>query len=143
MAAVILDEVSRVFAGSVRAVDRLNLEIQDQELLVLVGPSGCGKSTTLRLIAGLEQPCSGQVRIGGRVVNGVPSWRRNVAMVFQHPALYPHLDVYRNIAFGLSVREKRGRLGRVVRSLFRAPQVAHAGSGDRAQRAAERGRCDG
>ncbi len=111
MAALILEEVSRVFGGSVRAVDRLNLEIRDRELLVLVGPSGCGKSTTLRLIAGLEQPSAGQVQIAGRVVNGLPAWRRNVAMVFQQPALYPHLDVRQNMTFGLARREKKSGAG--------------------------------
>ncbi len=98
-------------AGS--AVDRLSLEIRDRELLVLVGPSGCGKSTTLRLVAGLDRPSAGRVLIAGREVGDVPAWRRNVAMVFQQPALYPHIDVRRNMAFGLAAREKRSGNGNV------------------------------
>jgi multiple sugar transport system ATP-binding protein len=110
MAEVVLENVSRVFAasrgtsGEVTAVERVNLEIKDQEFLVLVGPSGCGKSTTLRMIAGLEEISSGEIRIGGERVNHTPPSKRNIAMVFQNYALYPHMSVYRNMAFGLELR---------------------------------------
>jgi multiple sugar transport system ATP-binding protein len=105
MAEVVLEDVSKVYADGTRAVDDLNLEIVDGEFLVLVGPSGCGKTTALRMVAGLEEISGGIVRIGGRVVNRVPSRDRDVAMVFQSYALYPHLDVYENIAFGLRLRK--------------------------------------
>ena len=109
MAQVNLEQVSREYPGGVRAIDALDLQVADGELLVLVGPSGSGKTTTLRLIAGLERATQGTVRIAGRVVNDVGRTRnRHVAMVFQHPALYPHLNVYGNLAFGL------GRSGTVA-----------------------------
>jgi multiple sugar transport system ATP-binding protein len=111
MASVVLAGVSRVYPGGVSAVDCLDLEIRDQELLVLVGPSGCGKTTTLRLIAGLESACAGTIRIGDRVVNDVSARRRNIAMVFQSYALYPHLTVRGNLAFGLKLRSAAGLLG--------------------------------
>jgi multiple sugar transport system ATP-binding protein len=88
----------------VAAVKNLDLEIRDRELLVLVGPSGCGKSTTLRMIAGLEEVTEGNIRIGGRTVNDVPPRDRDIAMVFQNYALYPHMTVYKNMAFGLMLR---------------------------------------
>ena len=91
------------------AVNNVSLEVVDRELLVLVGPSGCGKTTTLRLIAGLEELSAGTIRIGDRVVNDVPPKDRDIAMVFQNYALYPHLTVYRNLAFGLELREKLNR----------------------------------
>jgi len=103
-----LENVSKVYAGNVRAVDDFTLTAAEGELLVLVGPSGCGKTTTLRLIAGLEEPSSGTIAIAGRVVNGVAPKDRDVAMVFQNYALYPHLSVYGNLAFGLKMR----RIGR-------------------------------
>ena len=105
MAEVVLERVSKTYPNGVRAVHDLSLTIADGELVVLVGPSGCGKTTTLRLIAGLETPTAGTVRIGGRVVNGEPPHRRDVAMVFQRPALYPHLSVRGNLGFGLALRE--------------------------------------
>ncbi|GAA4255760.1 ABC transporter ATP-binding protein [Dactylosporangium darangshiense] len=108
MAEVRLDEVSKVYADGTRAVDGLSLEIADGELLVLVGPSGCGKTTALRMVAGLEDIDAGLVSIGGRVVNRVPARDRDIAMVFQSYALYPHLDVYDNIAFGLRLRKVPG-----------------------------------
>ena len=104
MTRVALEALTKCF-GEVRAVDGVDLQIHDQELLVLVGPSGCGKSTALRLIAGLETATSGNIRIGERVVNNVAPKDRNIAMVFQNYALYPHMDVFRNMAFGLSMRK--------------------------------------
>jgi multiple sugar transport system ATP-binding protein len=99
-------ELSHVFKryGSVTAVQDLNLEIQDKEFMVLVGPSGCGKTTALRMIAGLEEISKGQIKIGGKVVNDVLPRDRDIAMVFQNYALYPHMTVYDNMAFGLSLR---------------------------------------
>ena len=105
MSAIVLNGLGKVYADGTRAVDDLNLEIQDGEFLVLVGPSGCGKTTALRIIAGLEEISEGTVQIGGRVVNRVPSRDRDVAMVFQSYALYPHLNVFDNIAFGLTLRK--------------------------------------
>ena len=104
MAEVVLERVHKTYPNGVRAVCDLNLTVADGELIVLVGPSGCGKTTTLRLIAGLETPTSGTIRINGRVVNAEPPHRRDVAMVFQRPALYPHLNVRDNLGFGLALR---------------------------------------
>src|SRR3990170_3029901 len=100
---VTFDNVSKLF-GEVVALKDFSLEILDREFLVLLGPSGCGKSTALRIVAGLEQPTGGNVLIGGQVVNHVEPKRRDVAMVFQNYALYPHMSVYDNIAFGLRMR---------------------------------------
>ncbi|MEI6083115.1 MAG: sn-glycerol-3-phosphate ABC transporter ATP-binding protein UgpC [Verrucomicrobiota bacterium] len=105
MAKVILENVCKVYAGGVKAVDNANLEINDQEFIVFVGPSGCGKSTTLRMVAGLEEISSGTISIDGRVVNDVPPKDRDIAMVFQNYALYPHMTVYKNMAFGLMLRK--------------------------------------
>jgi len=105
MAHVILKEVTKVFPGNVVAVDNISLEIKDKEFLVLVGPSGCGKSTTLRMIAGLEEISEGNIYIGDRLVNDVPPKDRDIAMVFQNYALYPHMTVYKNMAFGLKLRK--------------------------------------
>ena len=104
MAKVRLENVYKVFPGDVTAVEDANLEIQDKEFLVLVGPSGCGKSTTLRMIAGLEEITQGNVFIDDRRVNDVPPKDRDIAMVFQNYALYPHMTVYKNMAFGLKLR---------------------------------------
>lgn len=106
MANVTLTNLTKVYARTVTAVDRINLEIYDKEFMVFVGPSGCGKSTTLRMIAGLEDITSGEVRIGDRVVNMVPPKNRDIAMVFQNYALYPHMSVYDNMAFGLKLRKR-------------------------------------
>ena len=103
MASVTFQSVTKRF-GDVTAVDRLDLEIADKEFLVLVGPSGCGKSTTLRMLAGLEETTEGQITIGDRVVNDLPPRDRDIAMVFQSYALYPHKSVYENLAFGLRNR---------------------------------------
>jgi multiple sugar transport system ATP-binding protein len=101
MPAIDLDNLTKVFASGVTAVDRLTLDVADGEFVVLVGPSGCGKTTALRMVAGLETVTSGTVSIGGHVVNDVSPRRREVAMVFQNYALYPHLSVYDNIGFAL------------------------------------------
>ena len=103
MAQVVLDRVTKQF-GSVTAVNDLSIEIRDKEFLVLVGPSGCGKTTALRMIAGLEEVTSGEIAIGDRVVNDVSPKDRDIAMVFQSYALYPHMNVYDNMAFGLKMR---------------------------------------
>ncbi|HEV2375909.1 MAG TPA: sn-glycerol-3-phosphate ABC transporter ATP-binding protein UgpC [Streptosporangiaceae bacterium] len=105
MAEIVLDHVSKVYSGGVHAVDHLSLDIQDGEFMVLVGPSGCGKSTALRSIAGLEEITSGNISIGGRVVNHLPPKDRDIAMVFQNYALYPHMTVEQNLAFGLQQRK--------------------------------------
>src|SRR5829696_5867374 len=105
MAQVTLENVTKVFPGGVKAVDALDLAVADREFVVLVGPSGCGKSTTLRMIAGLEEATSGTIRIGERVVNDVPPKDRDIAMVFQNYALYPHMTVYKNMAFALKLRK--------------------------------------
>ncbi len=99
-----LEAVTKTYPRAVRAVDALTLAIADGEMLVLAGPSGCGKTTTLRLVAGLEEVTSGTIRIGARVVNDVPPGDRDVAMVFQNYALYPHLTARRNLAFGPRMR---------------------------------------
>jgi len=105
MAQVSIRKIHKVFDGDVQAVKGIDLEIADHEFVVLVGPSGCGKSTTLRMIAGLEDISSGEILIGDRVVNDVPPRNRDIAMVFQNYALYPHLSVYENMAFGLKLRK--------------------------------------
>ncbi|MBA3376621.1 MAG: sn-glycerol-3-phosphate ABC transporter ATP-binding protein UgpC [Actinobacteria bacterium] len=103
MATVTFDRVTKRF-GDVLAVSELSFEVRDGEFLVLVGPSGCGKTTALRMVAGLEEQTSGDIRIGERVVNDVPPKDRDIAMVFQNYALYPHMSVYENLAFGLKLR---------------------------------------
>ncbi len=105
MAAIVFDGVTKVYPDGTLAVDELDLEVADGEFVVLVGPSGCGKTTALRMVAGLEQITSGELRIGGVVVNHLGARSRDVAMVFQNYALYPHMDVAANIAFGLKMRK--------------------------------------
>src|SRR3954447_7354945 len=105
MADVAFDEVDKIYDNGVQAVFGLTLDISDGEFLVLVGPSGCGKTTALRMVAGLEDISDGTVSIGGRVVNDVSPKERDIAMVFQNYALYPHLSVAENIAFGLRLRK--------------------------------------
>jgi multiple sugar transport system ATP-binding protein len=105
MAQVGFERVSKIYPDGTRAVNDINLDIQDGEFMVLVGPSGCGKTTALRMVAGLEEISEGVLRIGDRVVNHVPSRDRDIAMVFQSYALYPHLSVYENIAFGLRLKK--------------------------------------
>jgi multiple sugar transport system ATP-binding protein len=105
MAQVAFERVSKIYPDGTRAVNDINLEIHDGEFMVLVGPSGCGKTTALRMVAGLEEISEGALKIGDRIVNHVPSRDRDIAMVFQSYALYPHLSVYENIAFGLRLRK--------------------------------------
>lgn len=104
MAQVSLKNVSKIFPGDVVAVKDVNMGVENREFMVLVGPSGCGKSTTLRMIAGLEDVTEGEVYIGDKLVNNVPPKDRNIAMVFQNYALYPHMTVYENMAFALRLR---------------------------------------
>ncbi|RCG29371.1 sn-glycerol-3-phosphate ABC transporter ATP-binding protein UgpC [Sphaerisporangium album] len=105
MASIVLRNVDKIYAGGVKAVNGLNLDIKDGEFMVLVGPSGCGKSTALRMIAGLEDISGGEISIGDRVVNHLPPKDRDIAMVFQNYALYPHMTVEENLAFGLKLRK--------------------------------------
>jgi multiple sugar transport system ATP-binding protein len=122
MADVQIQSLTKVFPGGVRALDELDLSIAEGEFFALLGPSGCGKTTLLRTIAGLEVPTSGRLRIGGRDMTRVPSGRRNLAMVFQDYALYPHMSVTDNIAYPLKVRKvsraaRHGRAAEVAASL--------------------------
>ncbi len=120
MAGVAFEGVSKIYADGTRAVDAIDLVVEDCEFMVLVGPSGCGKTTALRMVAGLEEISEGVLRIGERVVNHVPSRDRDIAMVFQSYALYPHLSVYENIAFGLRLKKvKKGEVDRRVQEAAR------------------------
>ncbi|MBI4261103.1 MAG: ATP-binding cassette domain-containing protein, partial [Actinobacteria bacterium] len=105
MAGITLDQVTKVYPDGTEAVSSMDLAISDGEFMVFVGPSGCGKTTALRMVAGLEEISRGTVRIGERVVNGVPPKDRDVAMVFQNYALYPHMSVYDNMGFGLKLQK--------------------------------------
>ena len=116
MATVVFKGIKKIYDHNVVAVQEFNLEIADKEFVVLVGPSGCGKSTTLRMVAGLEEISEGELYIGGRLVNDVPPKDRDIAMVFQNYALYPHMTVYENMAFALKLRhEKKQEIDRNVR----------------------------
>ena len=117
MAEVTLDQVGKVYPDGTVAVKDFSLEIPDGELMVFVGPSGCGKTTALRMIAGLEEISQGEVRIGDRVVNKMPPRDRDVAMVFQTYALYPHKSVYDNLAFPLRLRGMVSMLARIKRQV--------------------------
>jgi len=122
MAAVSFDDVTKQFGSSTVAVDRLTLDVNEGEFLILVGPSGCGKTTALRMVAGLEQVTSGEIAIDGRVVNDVVPTERDIAMVFQNYALYPHMSVFDNIAFPLRQQKVkkaaiRGRVAEAARLL--------------------------
>ncbi len=120
MAQIVLDHVDKVYPGGVKGVDGLSLDIADSEFMVLVGPSGCGKSSALRSIAGLEEISSGTISIGGRVVNDLPPKDRDIAMVFQNYALYPHMTVEQNLAFGLQQRKMpRDQISRRVGDVAR------------------------
>ncbi|MGO8678480.1 MAG: ABC transporter ATP-binding protein [Limisphaerales bacterium] len=121
MARVVLESLTKVFPGPVRAVREVSLAVEEGECLALVGPSGCGKTTLLRMIAGLEEPTSGTVAIDGQGVNNLAAKDRQVAMVFQHHALYPHLSVYENMAFGLRLRKcPRAEIARRVNAAAEA-----------------------
>src|SRR3984885_5245029 len=116
MARIALDHVEKAYGGGVKALDDLRLEVKEGEFMVLVGPSGCGKSTALRSIAGLEEITGGTISIGERVVNDLPPKDRDIAMVFQNYALYPHMTVEENLAFGLRLRHTpKGEIKRRVR----------------------------
>jgi multiple sugar transport system ATP-binding protein len=126
MARIELQDVSKVYAGGVRAVNALSLDIPDGDFMVFVGPSGCGKSTALRMVAGLEDITEGEIRIGDRVVNDMPPKDRDIAMVFQNYALYPHMTVEDNLAFGLQLRktpkdEQKKRVAEAARMLALEP----------------------
>ena len=142
MAGVRLENVTKVYAGGVTAVRNVNLEIRDKELMVLVGPSGCGKSTVLRMVAGLEEVTEGRIRIGDRVVNDVPPKDRDIAMVFQSYALYPHMTVRDNMGFGLKLRkfkkdeirrrvEQAAKLLELTQYLDRKPKALSGGQRQR------------
>ena len=120
MASVTYENVTKRFAGDTLAVNDLSLQVKDTEFMVLVGPSGCGKSTALRMLAGLEDITEGEIKIGDRIVNDVPPRDRDIAMVFQSYALYPHMTVYDNMAFGLKMRgTDRSEIDRRVRDAAR------------------------
>lgn len=105
MAEVILKNISKIYDDNTKAVENVNITIADKEFVVLVGPSGCGKTTTLRMIAGLEEISEGEILIDGKIINNLPPKDRDIAMVFQNYALYPHMTVYENIAFGLKLKK--------------------------------------
>ena len=126
MASVSLREVYKKYSGGVIAVSDFNIEIQDKEFIILVGPSGCGKSTTLRMIAGLEEISEGELYIGDRLVNDVAPKDRDIAMVFQSYALYPHMTVFENMAFGLKLRKvPKDEIARKVEEAARILDIAH------------------
>jgi multiple sugar transport system ATP-binding protein len=142
MAEVTLKGVAKVYPGNVKAVRNIDLDIKDREFMVLVGPSGCGKSTTLRMIAGLEEISEGEIRIGSRLINDVPPKDRDIAMVFQNYALYPHMTVYDNMAFGLKLRKfKKSDIDKRVKEaakilsiedyLYRRPKALSGGQRQR------------
>ncbi|WP_428675177.1 sn-glycerol-3-phosphate ABC transporter ATP-binding protein UgpC, partial [Roseibium sp.] len=124
MATITLDTVRKVYAGNVEAVKGVSIDIADGEFIVLVGPSGCGKSTLLRMVAGLEDITTGDIRIGDRVVNQVDPADRDIAMVFQNYALYPHMSVYNNLAYGLKNRGMdKGEIDRRVKEAARILEI--------------------
>lgn len=138
MASVSLESVSKVFPGNVLAVNNIRLHVKDGEFLVLLGPSGCGKSTTLRMIAGLDEVTEGEIRIGDRIVNGVAPKDRDIAMVFQNYALYPHMSVYKNMAFGLELRYGGNGLHRTWKRLTSPTEAANVAAKRRGIREAVR-----
>lgn len=142
MAGIVYDRVGKVYPGGTRAIADVSLEIADGEFVVLVGPSGCGKSTLLRMVAGLEEITEGEISIGGRVVNEVPPKDRDIAMVFQNYALYPHMTVFDNMAFGLKLRktprdeirsrvEEAARVLEITELLDRKPRALSGGQRQR------------
>jgi multiple sugar transport system ATP-binding protein len=126
MASLSLKHIYKVYTGNVTAVKDFNLEIEDKEFVVFVGPSGCGKSTTLRMIAGLEEISQGELYIGDRLVNDVAPKDRDIAMVFQNYALYPHMSVYENMAFGLKLRKMpKDEIEKKVKEAARVLDIEH------------------
>ena len=105
MSSITFEHIRKVYDNNVEVVKDFNLKIEDKEFVILVGPSGCGKSTTLRMIAGLEEITDGKLSIGEKVVNDIAPKDRDIAMVFQNYALYPHMSVFKNMAFGLELRK--------------------------------------
>ena len=130
--------MTKEFAGGVRAIDDISLTVRDGEFMVLVGPSGCGKSTLLRLIAGLEETTAGTISIGGRDVTHLAPRHRDIAMVFQNYALYPHMDVRKNLGYGLRVRKTAGAGDRTARERGGAAARARAPARPQARRALRR-----
>src|SRR2546421_670840 len=148
MAEIQFIHVSKVYGGDAQAVRDLSLEVNEGEFVVLVGPSGCGKPTALRMVAGLEEITEGEIRIGDRVVNDLAPRERDIAMVFQNYALYPHKTVYENLVFGLRMRkvpkeERRRRVEEIARILGLEEMLqrrpAHLSGGQRAGRRVGRG----
>lgn len=126
MATISLQHIGKVYPGNVEVINDLNLEIKDQEFIVLVGPSGCGKSTTLRMIAGLEEITRGEMYIGERLINDVAPKDRDIAMVFQNYALYPHMTVYKNMAFALTLRKmSKDEIDRKVHDAAKILDIEH------------------
>ena len=126
MASISCRHVKKVYPGNVVAVPDFSLEIADKEFIVFVGPSGCGKSTTLRMIAGLEEISGGEMYIGDRLINDVPPKDRDIAMVFQNYALYPHMTVYKNMAFGLELRKMpKDEIDKRVREAAKILEIEH------------------
>ena len=126
MASISLKGVYKIFEDNTTAVNDFTLDIKDKEFIILVGPSGCGKSTTLRMIAGLESVSKGEIKIGDKVVNNVAPKDRDIAMVFQSYALYPHMTVYNNMAFGLQLRKlPKDEIDRRVREAAKALDIEH------------------
>lgn len=126
MSSISLKNIYKVFEDGTTAVNNFNLEINDKEFIILVGPSGCGKSTTLRMIAGLEDITRGEMKIGDKIVNGVPPKDRDIAMVFQSYALYPHMSVYKNMAFALELRKvPKTEIDKRVREAAKILDIEH------------------
>ncbi|HHU22650.1 MAG TPA: sn-glycerol-3-phosphate ABC transporter ATP-binding protein UgpC [Clostridiales bacterium] len=126
MSSVTMKGITKKYAGGVTAVSDFNLEIEDKEFIILVGPSGCGKSTTLRMIAGLEEITQGELYIDGKLVNDVPPKDRDIAMVFQNYALYPHMTVFENMSFGLRIRKMpKNEIKRRVDEAARILEIEH------------------
>ena len=126
MASISCRHIYKIYPGNVTAVKDFNLEIADKEFIVFVGPSGCGKSTTLRMIAGLEAISGGEMYIGDRLINDVPPKDRDIAMVFQNYALYPHMTVYKNMAFGLELRKMpKDEIDKRVREAAKILEIEH------------------
>jgi carbohydrate ABC transporter ATP-binding protein, CUT1 family (TC 3.A.1.1.-) len=126
MANITLKNIHKIYPGDVTAVKDFNLEVQDKEFIILVGPSGCGKSTTLRMIAGLEDISKGELYIGDKLVNNVPPKDRDIAMVFQSYALYPHMSVYKNMAFSLTLQKvDKSEIDKRVREAAKILDIEH------------------